>query len=156
MSEPRAFSWIDEPRLAALGWPEGEEDLAWLKSQGIEVLVSLTEEPPPRREVNDAGLMLYHVPIEDMTAPTQEDIDRCMSAIKKAHDLSMGVAVHCGAGAGRTGVILACYMVAKGATANEAIRQVRSLRPGSIETDEQLDAVREYARRLGRKRGRAV
>jgi atypical dual specificity phosphatase len=57
------------------------------------------------------------------------------------------VAVHCGAGLGRTGAVLAAYFVARGMTANNAVGRVRRLRPGSIETDEQAEAVELYARR---------
>jgi atypical dual specificity phosphatase len=147
MPQPWGFSWIDKPRLAALGRPESDEELRWLKQQGIDLLISLTEEPPNRRDVNDAGLMLYHVPVEDMTAPTQEDFARCISAIDKALASGLGVAVHCAAGIGRTGTVLAAYFVHQGATATEAIRKIRRLRPGSIETAEQEEAVHDYARR---------
>jgi atypical dual specificity phosphatase len=148
MSEPVAFSWIDNPRLAALGRPEGPEALRWLRRQGIDVLISLTEDPPPRRGIDDAGLMLVHVPVPDMTAPTPEDLDTCLAAIDKAHRHGLGVAVHCEAGQGRTGVIIACFFVSQGMPAADAIRKVRRLRPGSIETKDQETAVREFADRL--------
>jgi atypical dual specificity phosphatase len=147
MNPPPAFSWIEEPLLAALGYPESEDELHWLRNQGIEVLISLTEEPPPRDAVSEAGLLVYHVPVPDMSAPSQEDLDRVVSAIQKAHQSDMGVGVHCGAGAGRTGVVLACYLVAQGSSSTEAVRKVRRLRPASIETDEQLDAVKTFAQR---------
>ena len=149
MSRPNGFTWIDKSLLAALACPDSLEDLAWLRKQGIEVLLSLTEDPPRRDWVNDAGLLVMHVPVEDMEAPTQGQLDRCVSAIERANGQGMGVAVHCGAGLGRTGVILAAYFVAKGVSAQNAIGKVRRLRPGSIETDEQADAVVEFARRRG-------
>ena len=65
-------------------------------------------------------------------------------------DQNKGVAVHCGAGLGRTGVVLAAYFVATGATAQNAVARIRRLRPGSIETDEQAEAIEHYARRKRR------
>lgn len=147
MAQPPGFSWVDKPLLAASARPESAEEFAWLREQGIDLLVSLTEEPPPRHWVNEAGLLQLHIPVPDMEPPTQEQLDRCLLAIRKAHEQQIGVDVHCGAGMGRTGVILACYFVTKGLTPQNAIARVRRLRPGSIETDEQADAVAEFARR---------
>jgi atypical dual specificity phosphatase len=147
MSQPNTFSWIEKPHLAALARPASREELDWLRRQGIEVLVSLTEDPVRRDWVNDAGLMVFHVPMEDMEAPEQEQLDRVISAITRALEHNMAVAVHCGAGLGRTGLVLASYLVAKGQAAENAIAKVRRLRPGSIETEEQVEAVREFARR---------
>jgi atypical dual specificity phosphatase len=149
MSSPNGFTWVDKPHLAALARPSEAGDFAWLRKQGIELLISLTEERPRRDWVDDAGLLVMHVPVEDMEAPTQDQLDRCISAVERANSHGMGVAVHCGAGLGRTGVVLAAYFVAKGTSAQNAIARVRRLRPGSIETDEQADAVVEFARRRG-------
>ena len=107
MSPPQGFSWIEKPLLGALARPSSPDDLAWLRAQGVEVLLSLTEDRP-RRDWSD------------------------------------------GAGLGRTGVVLAAYFVAKGATAQNAIARVRRLRPGSVETDEQAEAIEHYARRRRR------
>jgi atypical dual specificity phosphatase len=147
MPQPFGFSWVEKPLLAAMARPEDVDELRWLRQQGIQVLLSLTEDPLRRDWVNDAGLLTVHVPVTDMEAPTQEELDRCTLAITKAHDHEMGVAVHCGAGLGRTGVVLACYFVTKGLSAKNAIARVRRLRPGSVETDEQAEAVEEFARR---------
>lgn len=149
MSSPNGFTWVDKPHLAALARPSDAGDFAWLRKQGIELLISLTEDRPRRDWVDDAGMLVLHVPVEDMEAPTQDQLDRCVSAIERANGHGMGVAVHCGAGLGRTGVVLAAYFVAKGISAQNAIARVRRLRPGSIETDEQADAVVEFARRRG-------
>jgi atypical dual specificity phosphatase len=147
---PQGFSWVERPLLAALARPSSPEDLVWLRQQGIEVLLSLTEDRPRRDWVDEAGLLVFHEPLEDMEAPTQEQLDRCVSAIRRANARHMGVAVHCGAGLGRTGVILAAHFVAQGLSAGNAIARVRRLRPGSIETDEQAAAIEVFARRKRR------
>jgi atypical dual specificity phosphatase len=147
MASPPGFSWVEKPLLAAMAQPDEAEQLEWLRRQGVELVLSLTEDPLRRDWVNDAGLMVVHVPVVDMEPPTQAQLDRAVSTIKRAHDRNMGVAVHCTAGLGRTGVILASYYVSKGMTAKNAIARVRRLRPGSVETDEQAEAVAEFARR---------
>jgi len=147
MAAPQGFSWVEKPHLAALARPSSLEDLRWLRAQGIEVLVSLTEDRPRRDWTEEAGLLVFHEPLEDMEAPSQEQLERAVSAIVKATARNMSVAVHCGAGLGRTGVVLAGYLVAKGSSAQSAVAKVRRLRPGSIETDEQAEAVELFARR---------
>ena len=148
MSEPPyGFSWVERPLLAALARPSSPEDFRWLRGQGIQVLVSLTEERPRRDWAEDAGLLVFHEPLEDMEAPTQEQLDRVVSAIERATARDMPVAVHCGAGLGRTGVVLAAFLVATGMTAANAIAKIRRVRPHSIETDEQAEAIEWYARR---------
>jgi atypical dual specificity phosphatase len=150
MPAPRGFSWIEKPLVAALARPGGVEDLQWLREQGIEVLLSLTEDRLERSWGDEAGLLVYHEPLEDMEPPTQEQLDRCVSAINRALEKSMGIAVHCGAGLGRTGVVLAAWLVTRGMTASSAIARVRKLRPHSIETTEQAEAVEHFARRKRR------
>jgi len=145
---PAGFSWIDQPHLAALARPYGLEDLTWLRSQGLQLLVSLTEMPLRSDWINEAGLLSIHIPIEDMHAPTPEQLDAAVSAIRRAREKGMGLAVHCAAGLGRTGTVLAAYLVSEGLSAREAIARVRELRPGSIETAEQEAAIEEYALRL--------
>jgi atypical dual specificity phosphatase len=147
MSRPQSFSWIEKPLLAAMARPQALEELEWLRSQGIQILLSLTEEPPRRDWINQAGLMGYHVPIYDMEAPTPEQLQSCLTTMERAAASKMGLVVHCTAGLGRTGTIIAAYLVLKGATAQDAIARIRELRPGSIETEAQSEAVIEFARR---------
>ena len=83
----------------------------------------------------------------DFQKVVQEQLERCMTAIERANAQNMAVAVHCGAGLGRTGTVLAAYLVSKGASAVDAIARVRRLRPGSVETETQEEAIIEFARR---------
>jgi atypical dual specificity phosphatase len=144
---PPGFTWVDKPRLAAMALPESGDDLAWLRRNGIDILVTLTESPISRHWVNEAGLMVVNVPVPDMEAPTDRQLDHLLDTIRKAHGSSMGVVVHCGAGLGRTGTVLAAYFVSRGMSPKEAVTKVRSIRPGSIETVEQEQAIEAFARR---------
>lgn len=154
MPRPAGFTWIDKPLVAALARPHDLEELAWLRQEGVEVLVSLTEDPPRNDWIESAGLLLFHVPMIDMEAPSLEQIERCLSAIRRANERGMGVAIHCGAGLGRTGVVIACYFVEKGLSPDNAIARVRRLRPGSIETPEQEEIISEFSRRPASGEGR--
>src|SRR5215475_13951870 len=153
MASPSGFTWIKRPLFAALPRPSSAEDLVWLRAHGIQVLLSLSKDPPRRDWINDAGLMVFHVPVIDMEAPTQEQLERCLSAIERAHAHKMGVAIHCTAGLGRTGTVLAAWFVTQGLSAQNAIARVRRIRPGSIETEEQERAVEEFARDFPQKSG---
>ncbi|XP_051515762.1 protein tyrosine phosphatase domain-containing protein 1 [Myxocyprinus asiaticus] len=59
------------------------------------------------------------------------------------------MAIHCHAGLGRTGVLLACFLVfTSWMTADQAILKVREKRPNSIQTRGQLQCVRQFAQFL--------
>jgi protein tyrosine phosphatase domain-containing protein 1 len=50
------------------------------------------------------------------------------------------VAVHCHAGLGRTGLAIACFLIASGqaGSAAQAVAMVRAARPGSLQTAGQV------------------
>ena len=149
---PSRFSWMIDGVLAGMALPDDLVGaLAFLGEQGIGTLVSLTRKPFDEVIVNGYGLDYHHLPVPDFSPPTQQQVDAFVRIVDEARSSGEGVAVHCIAGMGRTGTMLACYLVSQGEDPLDAIRRVRRLRPGSIETDEQEDAVVEYGARLERR-----
>lgn len=138
------FSWIVDGALAAMPVPGRNrpltEDAEFLKSQRVRTVVSLTENPPL---FDDESIRQVWIPVEDFTAPTLQQMIEFVDVVSDSTANGDPVAVHCTAGLGRSGTMAAVYLVANGATADQAITRVRDLRPGSIETEEQENAVRQ-------------
>src|SRR5207245_236759 len=107
---------------------------------------NFTEEPLPAEILRKVGILTEHIPVVDFTAPTLQQVKQALAMIHFYLDRNMPIAVHCIAGLGRTGTILACYLVGEGISADEAITTIRRWRPGSIEIPEQEAAVYEYER----------
>lgn len=142
------FSWLIEGQLAGSAYPFSEDALALLHTLGIRVLLTLSVEPLSPALLEKYALHCEHLPLADFTAPTLEQVTQAIALLNELHSQSIPVVVHCGAGLGRTGTILTCYLVAQGHTAPTAIAQVRALRPGSIETPEQEEVIAAYERFL--------
>ncbi|HEU5318353.1 MAG TPA: dual specificity protein phosphatase 23 [Chloroflexota bacterium] len=142
----RGFSWVLRGQLAGCARPHIAASCVALAEQGVRVVMTLTEEPLPEQWVRAAGLEAVHVPVVDMGAPTSEQLARAVGAIDESLGAGKPVAVHCLGGIGRTGTVLAAYLVHRGLGADEAITTIRRLRNPSIETAEQEEAVRDFAR----------
>ncbi len=142
------FSFVIPGRLAGCAEPgrfsDLRSDLSGLSRRGIGAIVSLTVRPLDAAALRDFGMRSLHLPVPDFTAPTRGQIEEFVAFVRHCHDDDVAVAVHCGAGMGRTGTMLACYLVSAGETPAEAMRAVRAARPGSIETAEQERSVQDY------------
>jgi atypical dual specificity phosphatase len=141
------FSWVVTGELAAMPLPGKNrplyQDVAFLEEEGIHVVVSLTEELPESGPFEQGAIRQVHIPITDFTAPTLEQMIEFVDVVTTSAENGEPTAVHCTAGLGRSGTMSAAYLVASGLSAEDAIARVRELRPGSIETDAQEEAVRQ-------------
>ncbi len=152
---PRGFAWLLPGQLAGTPWPgllrDVEHDLADLQHVGVSRLVNLTEESMDGTAPDRYGIQLHTLPIPDMGAPSATaaanlcvDIDRWI----QAGDV---VALHCRAGLGRTGTLLAAYWLWRGhgsRTAVEAVDRIRYLNNNMIQSQEQIRFLEAFAQRL--------
>ncbi|MEK7241651.1 MAG: dual specificity protein phosphatase 23 [Planctomycetota bacterium] len=145
---PRNFSWLLPDEIAGMARPASAvPDFEFLRELGIDAIVSLTEYPLQKAFIEEFGFEYKHVPVEDLTAPSLEQIDEFVRFATKVCGGGKKLVVHCGAGIGRTGTMLACYLVHKGYSARRAIEEVRRKRPGSIETPEQEEIIALYEKK---------
>ena len=146
MKPPRNFSWLEQGKVAGCARPETEAELEVVKQQGGRAIVSLTGTPLNPEVVNRLGFDYLHSHISG--APSVEQLDDILKFIEQKNTQSKPVLVHCGEGKGRTGTVLAAYLVHHGLSADEAIRVVREKRPGSIENLEQENVIHELEKHL--------
>ena len=127
--------------------PTTFEELDWVVKQGVKSIVTMTENSLPDSWVEDLNYL--HVPTPDLTAPDMDKIDSAVEFIHEQIKNKQSVMVHCAAGMGRAGTILACYLVKyQKYSAKDAIEKVRKERPGSIQSDVQEMAIGFYEKHI--------
>ncbi len=145
----RNFGFVIDGQLAGLAHPGfgGDLDgaLTELKSNGITGLVSLDEVGVSGDLTRSHGIDHLHLPVEDFAAPTFRQADRFVSFVDDQLAAGGQVAAHCQAGIGRTGTMLAAYLIAHGATVEAAVRQLRRKRAQSVESGSQRVFLNRYA-----------
>lgn len=153
---PSHFHWVLPSRLAGMGRPgllgETHADLEAVAAAGVTLLVTLTETPFPAAELRPFGIAARRFPIPDMGVPAIGPTASLCREIDLALTQGSVVAVHCRAGMGRTGTILAAVLVWNGADADEAVSRVRAVARGYIQNRAQLDFVRRFRDAVGRPR----
>ena len=144
---PTNFSWLIEQKLAGSGMPTSFDELDWVVNQGVKSIVTMTENSLPQEWVKDLNYL--HVPTPDLTAPDMNEIDSAVEFINLQINNKVPVMVHCAAGMGRAGTILACYLIKyQKYSAKDAIQKVRKERPGSIQSDVQEMAIGFYEKHI--------
>jgi atypical dual specificity phosphatase len=148
------FYWLVPRVLAGSSRPGGrsgnvefERDLEWLRSQGIGAILTLTEEPPDLPALERHGFASLHLPVVDFTPPSPEQLAAALAFIDRQAAASRPVMVHCYAGQGRTGTVLAAYLVRSGRSPERAIAELRAVCPKAVENDRQLAAIDAFSSR---------
>ena len=146
---PDKFSWLIKSKLAGSGIPTSINEVQWVLDQGIKSVVTIREEPLDESWVKDVNYL--HILSNDMSVPEFDDLIYAVDFIHRRITNNEPVLVHCLAGMGRTGVILACYLIKyQKMSASKATEKIREERPGSIQSYPQEEIIFRFEKFLKR------
>ena len=154
--------WVIEDRLLAGRYPggktpkEAERRVKSLLEAGFDAFIDLTEpdELPPYDHYLPASVLYVRKPIPDHGVPqSPEHMAEIQAELDGALARGRRVYVHCRAGIGRTGTVVACHLIEQGLKPDAALIRLNELWQGNDraatwpdvpETDEQHDYVRAW------------
>jgi len=96
------------------------------------------------KQVGVRGIDWHHLPIVDVAPPDSRFEDGWLLSGPRLHAILCEggrVLVHCRGGLGRAGTVAARLLVEFGVSPKRAVERVRSVRPGAIETHQQMQYV---------------
>src|SRR4051812_24207801 len=88
-----------------------DDELPALHTAGVRSVVSLLNIPSDASVYDSAGFSFLCLPIPDGGAPTFEQAEQFVRFVESQRSVQQPVTVHCEAGLGRTGTLLATYLV---------------------------------------------
>lgn len=146
---PRGFHWLRTDALAGMPAPGLTTDIGYdldlIRSTGVTHLVTLTMEPLPKEPLVQHGLQSIFFPIEDMDAPTEEQAAKLCAQVQTLLGQNQVLGFHCKAGLGRTGTMLASYLVWEGVAPEAALQQARTVEPNWVQSAKQESFLMRFA-----------
>jgi len=143
------FAWCDDAEnVAGMGIPRDGFHAGFLRKLkdhfniGLIITLLPDDEAPPFPNLEELGIQHVRIPIESGETPSTEQILRFIEATREALRDGRKVATHCTAGLDRTGIMLACWLIAQyDFEPGRAIRRIRELRPGAISAEEAIECI---------------
>jgi len=140
---------VIENKLAGSGIPTSINEVQWVIEQGVKSIITVREEPLDDDWVKDVKYL--HIMSNDMGVPEIDDLVHAIDFIHSRITNNEPVMVHCLAGLGRTGTLLACYLIKhQKMSADDAMQKVREERHGSIQSFSQEEIIFQFAKSLQR------
>ena len=144
------------PSLFGHRWERDlDRDLEIIQGWGAKVVLTLVEASELEalkvaglgEKVRGRGMRWLHLPIVDVSVPSEaferqwhDEVPALLSTLAQGGK----VLVHCKGGLGRAGMVAAILLIENGERPEVAIRKVRDVRPGAIETPAQERYVAGY------------
>ena len=148
---PRLLVWIT-PELA-LGPAFPKHRVRLLAKAGIgSVLDVRSEASDDEAALAGYGFRLLHLPVDDLHAPSQEQLTAATDWARAEMAAGRRVYVHCRSGIGRSPCVACAILMAIGYPLADAYRAVRHERPWATLTEAQREALAEFERRLQKSR----
>jgi hypothetical protein len=104
-------------------------ELDILEEHGFATLVSLLE-APPHSTVAASGLEVHHLPVDDTTPPTNDQVLAFADVLEDVYANDKRLVVHCMAGVGRTSTMLMAGHMLRGETLPDLRRELGTTNPG--------------------------
>ncbi|HEX7644453.1 MAG TPA: ATP-binding cassette domain-containing protein [Burkholderiaceae bacterium] len=156
---PNGFAWLIEGRIGGTPYPglltAAEIDLSLLKGVGIRRMISATEECFDAGVAESFEIAVEPFPLADMSAPGTNDMVRLCKSIDRWLADGETIAIHCRAGMGRTGTLLAAWWLwhmrgiggMSGMSGfDSAMAYVRRCNSGWVQSVSQMLFLEEFAR----------
>jgi len=138
------MNWLIPGQLAKSSMPSHSDLLVW-QEEGIDSIVNLLEEWYHDVIQNETrtGFNVLHSPIPDFRAPSLEQLETIVQWIDREIAEGKKVLVHCYAGIGRTGTVLAAYLMMRGYDRVSAQNEVSKI-GASAQSVEQEKILEEF------------
>ena len=145
---PRNFSWVIENKIGGISKIRSEKDILVLQTLDIGKIYYFLEKNY-FDDINKHNIKINYVHCLNTMAPKLEDMLNTL----QNEDFDKPILFGCLGGFGRTGTALACYLCYFGLNnkplnSEQAITYLRNVRPKSIESNVQMDFIKQFSNNL--------